>query len=112
MESIDAVLAFVSGFILRFGIPLAITAFCVWLLRTMDRRWQKDAEAKGLVEVRAKNPGCWNQANCTPERRAKCMAYQHKEMPCWQVFRDQNGRLRDSCLTCNIFLEAPMTASP
>lgn len=109
MEGIDAALALISGVILRFGIPVAITALIVWLLRMLDKRWQKDAEEEGLVIIRAKNPGCWNLHNCPAEKRAKCKAYQHPEMPCWQVFRDQNGRLREDCLNCDVFQAAPAT---
>lgn len=103
MEGADAVLALVSGVIIRFGIPVAITALAVWLLRLLDKRWQKDAEAKDLVKVRAKNPGCWNIKNCSEEKRAGCKAYQNSEFPCWQLLRDQEGRLRENCLGCDVF---------
>lgn len=108
MEGFDAVISFVSGVVFRFGIPAIVTTLVVWLLRRLDKRWQKDAQKQGMVQVRAKNPGCWKINECPEENRVKCKAFNNPNMPCWHHFRDQEGRLRESCLGCDVFQKAPV----
>jgi hypothetical protein len=107
MDTVNVVLIFLTGVVLRLAIPIAITLAFIWALRRLDERWQ--AEAKPDTElVQVKNPGCWKINKCTPEMRARCNAYAHPETPCWQYFREQNhGHLQERCLGCKVFKEAP-----
>jgi len=108
MEGFDTLISLVGGVVFRFGIPAIVTTLVVWLLRRLDKRWQKEAKEQGLVQVRAQNPGCWNINNCTEEKRSNCKAYKNPDVPCWHNFRDQDGRLRESCLGCEVFHKAPV----
>lgn len=108
MEGADIILSAAVGIIIRFGIPVSLTALAIFLLRRLDTQWQQDAKSKGLTGVTAKNPGCWNAKNCSEEKRSKCKAYQNKEVPCWHLFRDNEGRLRENCLGCDVFVKAPV----
>jgi hypothetical protein len=54
------------------------------------------------------NTGCWDVKHCTPEQKAKCPAYAHKETPCWQFYRQKNGALREGCIGCDVFKQAPV----
>ncbi len=112
MEWLESAVAVITGLLLRFGIPIAITALVVWVLRNLDTRWQ--AEAK-KVRVRPHSLGadvrqvrCWESRDCPPEKRNSCPAFAHPEEPCWQIFRDDQGRLMETCLTCEVFREAPV----
>jgi hypothetical protein len=106
METITAILAVISGFALRLAIPIAITAFAIYFLRQLDTRWKVEAETQRLVPV-VEKPKCWETRGCTAEMRANCPGYQ-SEQPCWQAFRKENGYLKESCLTCDVFRSAPV----
>lgn len=112
MESVQAVLAVVAGLALRFGIPIALTILAVLWMRHLDARWKKDADEQRIklygTAVPAHNTRCWDVKKCTEAQKAKCTAYAHPELPCWQVFRDGNGALREGCLDCQVFRLAPL----
>ena len=108
METIISLLAVVTGFVLRFGIPIAITIVAIYVLRRLDARWQAEAKTEAQLPV-VEKPQCWKTMNCTPEMRASCPGYQ-SEVPCWQARRAENGYLQDKCLDCNIFIKAPVPA--
>ena len=106
METIISLLAVITGFVLRFGIPIAITVVAIYILRRLDARWQAEAETEVSLPV-VEKPQCWKTMNCTPEMRASCPGYL-SEAPCWQARRKENGYLQDKCLECDIFLKAPI----
>ena len=108
MESFEVIASMVLGVVLRLGIPIVITVFAVWLLRKLDITWRKEAEAEGLIKVTAKNPGCWDFHNCPEEKREECKAYQNPDQPCWHVYRDSGGNLKEQCLSCEVFIHAPV----
>jgi len=104
-----AVVAIIIGLLLRFGIPVGLTAALVWLLKRLDSRWQAEAESNtDLKRSPVVNPGCWKIRACPKSERARCKAYARPEEPCWQVFRVQDGRLADKCLLCQVFRQAPV----
>lgn len=101
------------GIVVRFGLPIAATLLVIWLFQKLDAKWQ--VEARQQLQARmalaaANHVPCWEQHPCTPEQRAACPAYQSNQMPCWQVFRDADGRLREACMECDVFLAAPVPA--
>jgi hypothetical protein len=106
MDTIISIFAVITGFALRFGIPIAITIVAIYVLRRLDARWQAEAEAEALLPV-VEKPHCWKTKNCTPEMRASCPGYL-SEAPCWQARRKENGYLQEKCLECNIFRDAPI----
>jgi hypothetical protein len=111
MEWIESVAIVVVGLLVRFALPIAITLLVIMWLRWLDTRWQKQAidrlqmagQRVGIGGVR-----CWETKGCSPESRASCPAYQNKELPCWQVFREQDGLLREDCFGCDVFRLAPI----
>lgn len=112
MEWLHVALPFAAGLLLRLGIPLFLTLGLAWLLRRLDARWQ--AEARQLVSsgkatpARVLVPRCWLLKDCPPERRRACPAFPESEVPCWQLFRDKQGRMLEMCLSCDVFLRAPV----
>lgn len=104
MNDINSLLAVVIGLVVRFAIPIFITALAVAFLRKLDARWQAEAEN---IPLNVETPKCWEIKNCTPEERAKCEAAS-SNTPCWQVRRLPNGYLREECLDCEVFHKAPV----
>lgn len=105
----DAFSAILIGLILRFGIPIALTAAVILLLRNLDKRWQQEAE--GRIAERASHVPqirCWVLNDCPEERLKHCPAYAQPNIPCWHVFRDGNGRMPEKCLNCEVFRKAPV----
>ena len=99
------------GIVVRFVLPIAATLLVIWFFRKLDAKWQLEAQQQlraRMAMAAANHTPCWEQRQCSAERRETCAAYQSSQMPCWQVFRDTDGRLRESCLECDVFLAAPV----
>lgn len=123
MEPLSELVAVLIGFLVRIAVPVGITALVAWLLRRLDARWQAEAEenarksaASAAASVSPSQNGrgvgeglrCWEIRGCSPERRESCVAYLHPEIPCWQAFRAPTGQLREGCLDCEVFRDAPL----
>jgi hypothetical protein len=104
METFTSILAVMAGFLLRLAIPIAVTALLIFLLRKLDVRWQKEAE---LPMPALPKPECWKIKGCRPEQIAHCTGA-NSPLPCWQAFRLPNGYLREECLLCEVFANAPV----
>ncbi len=110
MDWMDGAVALVLGLVIRLVIPVVITALVVRWLRRLDERWQAEAEtlrSQAAHTTGAKNIGCWEIKGCEAEQLAKCQAYAHPEISCWQVFRDSGGHLQERCLGCEVFRKTP-----
>lgn len=115
MEALPELLAVLFGFLLRLGIPIGMTALLAWLLRRLDARWQREAQARARAApplsihpyLDGRRP-CWEVVGCPAERRQSCPAYLHPELPCWQIFRAPGGQLQETCLSCPVFRGAPL----
>jgi hypothetical protein len=106
METITAILAVITGIVLRLAIPICITAIAIYFLQRLDTRWQTEAEEQLLLPV-VEKAKCWEINNCSAEMRATCAGYQ-SEQPCWQTLREENGYLQERCLGCDVFKKAPI----
>ena len=111
METAQGFLLAIAWVFLRFGLPIIITSLIILLLSQIDSNWKQEALSR-----RKKNFNlnviplmkCWVFNDCPPEKRANCPAYQEKYLPCWQIFRDDNDNLKESCLDCPVFRNAPI----
>lgn len=103
----NALLAILAGFVVRLLLPITVTVLIVYLLSKLDERWQ--AEAERQASFPAVTVECWKIKNCPPEQYKECPAYSSHQ-PCWQVHRLHNGYLREECLTCIVFRDAPIPA--
>ena len=104
MENFVSILYILAGFLVRLAVPIAATILVVFILRKLDQRWQTEA---GLQPVSIEKPECWKVKGCSPEQMKNCPAHQ-SSLPCWQVNRLPNGYLNEECLSCPVFIEAPM----
>ncbi len=112
--------AVIAGmFILRLGVPLAITVGIGYLLLRLDAKWQAEAwaewessqleqeeqaqQAAGrATSLVAKQP-CWELKECSQAVRNQCPAFKQPNVPCWLVRRRAEGRLPAACYDCELF---------
>jgi hypothetical protein len=106
MEWLNTILVALFGLLLRLAIPIAITLLAVYILRKVDERWQEEA-AQVPPAVAVQKVPCWDIKNCPAEQRSNCPSPTSVE-PCWQVHRLPNGYLREECLNCQVFHQAPI----
>jgi hypothetical protein len=106
MEWFNSILAVLTGLTLRLAIPIAITLLAVYILHKVDVRWQEEA-ASLPAPLAVEKLRCWDIHNCTIEQRNKCTSPNSAE-PCWQAHRLSNGYLREECLNCQVFHQAPI----
>ncbi len=107
-------IAFLIGVLLRFAVPIVLTVVAVWFFRKLDKRWQAEAAERVRLQMAmmaARRTPCWEQKQCVAEKRATCPAYAEKGVPCWQIFRAQDGNLKPACLNCSVFQDAPLAAN-
>ncbi|NCF68199.1 MAG: hypothetical protein GWP61_19725 [Chloroflexi bacterium] len=101
------VAAILIGILIRFAIPIALTALIALFLKWLDRRWQAEAEADAAesaqraASVAQERQPCWEIHNCPPKMRKDCKAYLQPDTPCWEIFRT-NGQLKPACKTCKV----------
>jgi len=102
-----SILVLLTGLFVRLIVPLAITAVIVVLLGRLDARWQAEAEKERLMLVKDELP-CWKEQGLSmDEIRLRAVS---DNQPCWQTHRLANGYLREACLECEVFLDAPLPA--
>jgi hypothetical protein len=112
MNELSVVLTLIAGILLRFGIPIGITALLVYALRQLDQKWQREVELasqSALVQVSLFDQiRCWATNECSQEKRNTCTAFLERGRPCWQVHRNASGEMLSKCLICPVFQGAPV----
>ena len=103
----DVAITVVLGFLLRLGVPVAVTALILGLLYLLDKRWQREALTLPVVPTGKR---CWEVKGCTEDAKKNCPAAAQPDIPCWHVFRSRDGVMKDICLDCKVFRRAPLPA--
>lgn len=107
-ELIDG-LFFAVLFLLRLGLPLALTLLVGrWLEKKLQPRTAQDRSrlrppSRSPHSVRAQPLHCWELAHCPPLVRAHCAAYRHPELPCWLALQVEGRPVRPECFTCGLY---------
>lgn len=104
METTTSFLTILAGVFLRLAVPIAGTAILIHFLRKLDVRWQTEAQLQPLP---VQNPECWKIKGCSAQDQKICLA-KSSSLPCWQLYRLPNGYLREECLSCKVFIDAPI----
>lgn len=121
MDVLIETIALITLFILRLGVPIAITVAIVGGLRWLDRRWQAEADAQrsshavaagqlapaAVVSALAAEQPCWKIKQCPPEKRAQCTACALTDIPCWMARLRADGKLPARCYGCALFRTRP-----
>jgi hypothetical protein len=111
METLEGLLISIFWFVLRFGIPILVTAALMMILARMDSRWREQAaeiRAKAVEDGIVPVVKCWLFNGCPDDKLVDCPAYQNQGKPCWQHFRTKDGCLKQECLSCRVFRGAPV----
>jgi len=106
METITSLLAILTGFLLRLAIPMAGTGILIYFLRKLDAHWQAEAQ---LPPMPVQKIECWKIKGCSPAQQKNCIAAS-SPLPCWQVSRQPSGYLQEECISCKVFIDAPVPA--
>lgn len=106
METLTFTLAIVTGLLLRLALPILGTSLLIFLLRKLDAHWLAEAEQP---QLRAEKLECWKVKGCSDDQRKTCRAAS-SALPCWQVYRMPNGYLQEKCISCDVFVNAPIPA--
>ena len=105
MNANYSLIAILLGLVLRLALPVAITVVPIYFLQRLDTHWQEEAEAE-LERTIVDKVQCWELKGCSSDSLAACPA-PASSLPCWQAKRLPNGYLREECLSCVIFRDAP-----
>jgi hypothetical protein len=117
MDGIGDVLVIAGMFILRLGVPLAITLAVGYALLRLDAKWQAEAwaewesgqleeqaaQAAGGATSLAAKQACWELKGCGQAVRDQCPAFKRPSIPCWLARRRAEGRLPAACYDCGLF---------
>jgi hypothetical protein len=106
METLTSFFAILIGLLLRLAIPIAGTVILVYFLRKLDAHWQAEAQ---LPHPSIQKAECWKIKGCSSAHRKDCPAAS-SALPCWQVYRKPNGYLQEQCISCEVFIDAPLPA--
>ena len=93
------------GLSVRILLPVSVTLVAIFLLRRLDRHWKR--EALSLPVINRSSKPCWAVKGCSPAERKACPAAASPDTPCWQIFRTKDGVMKEDCLTCDVFRQAP-----
>jgi hypothetical protein len=105
MDTFSSIFAVLFGVVLRLLVPIGATALVVYGLRKLDARWQEEAKQELKTLVIDEMP-CLKMQGISVEQmklRASLSA-----QPCWQVQRSHSGHLSEACLSCEVFIDAPV----
>jgi hypothetical protein len=102
-------------FILRLGVPLALTLAVGYGLRRLDAKWEAEARAQleqeevpvELKALKTTEKPCWELKGCDEASRAQCPACKSWDIPCWVARLRAAGRLPAECHNCELFSLSP-----
>lgn len=113
----EAIVVTIGMFVLRLGIPLAITIAIGYWLRHLDAKWEAEAiqyreldEAPSeLKALKVEGQPCWEMKGCSESARAQCPACKFLDIPCWAARLRATGQLPLECHNCARFAPSPAT---
>ncbi|MCL5951988.1 MAG: hypothetical protein M1132_09755 [Chloroflexi bacterium] len=97
------------GFLVRIGIPIAITlALGYWLESKLSPAVEKDEQVE-LKRPASRGPKvvnyphCWELRHWDWARCAGCAACRHPDLPCWLALQVEGEKVREDCFTCALY---------
>lgn len=111
----EAIVVTAGMFILRLGIPLAITLAIGYWLRGLDAKWEAEAVQEWeqeqipaeLKALKTQDQPCWEEKGCDEAHRAQCPACKLLDIPCWVARLRATGQLPMECHDCPRFVPSP-----
>jgi hypothetical protein len=113
MDEFTQALIIIGLFLLRLGVPIAITAAVAYLFHRLDLRWERQAGTQPMLDAAhqlaaAADRPCWEEKGCAKEQMAKCPACKFTDIPCWLARLKVEGRLPAGCANCGRFAPVPV----
>lgn len=110
-EIVGETIGLMIMFIIRIGIPIAITyAIGRWLEKRLappEASEEKQAPAQQAPQYTRRGKiiriHCWDVKHCEPAQRAQCAALKHPDLPCWLALQAEGGTIREQCFTCAFY---------
>jgi hypothetical protein len=110
-------IAIFGMFVLRLGVPLAITLAVGYWLRRLDAKWQAEAQARWKANqaqreakiepqtelVKVIQGPCWVLKGCPETVYPQCPAYHHSDIPCWLAWFQAERAIPARCYRCTLF---------
>ena len=94
-----------AGILIRIVLPLFLMVGLVFLLRSLDTRWQREALYQQKLAAEDSSEHALDLKDCAIEGLANKFSVKSSE-PCWQTFRKSSGYLHEECLQCKVFRAA------
>jgi hypothetical protein len=112
LDGLNQALIIIGLFLLRLGVPVAITAAVAYFFHWLDARWQREAEAlpqavAAPLAAVAQKP-CWEEKGCSEQKRAGCPACKYTDIPCWLARLKVENQLPAACHNCSRFATVPV----
>ncbi len=109
MQTLNDILSVLGLFVLRIGIPLAITlGIGYWLEKRL--RPPVTEPTHNIQPILGQAQHCWEIKGCAPEAIQKCPAFIRQDLPCWLANQVATGSLKPGCATCGQFKPVQVTA--
>lgn len=89
MEWLTDTAVMIGMFVLRLGVPLAVTLAIAWALKRLDARWRREAELR--------------LASLAQAVAAQCQYAGQTNPICWVARRQAEGALAAECRSCSQF---------
>ncbi len=107
IETIIEWVGLTGMFILRLGIPIALT---IWVGRWLEKKMrpqEESGERKQEMERRVAGNviylHCWDFKHCDSTKRAQCAAIKHPDLPCWLALQAEGNQVRQECHACALY---------
>ncbi len=109
-EEMVETIVVIGMFLLRIGVPVAITlALGYWLEKKLRPEEQKSDKIVNIETARRARSSkiiqlhCWDVRHCESTQRAQCAAYQHPELPCWLALQVAGDKVHEQCFSCALY---------
>ncbi len=105
-QVIAEVFGVLEMFVVRIGLPLAITfGIGIWAERKFRLSAQMEEAARlaqAALDRRSKiiPMKCWAIKGCND---LGCPAFRHPELPCWEATQVAKNTVREECLACKLY---------
>jgi hypothetical protein len=116
-ETLIELIGLVMMFVLRIGVPIALTYF---VGRWLEKKFRPVEESNNIIRIneitRRASSGkiirmhCWDIKRCDAAKRAQCAAFQRPDLPCWLALQVSGHSLHEECFTCAFYKPQTMAA--
>ena len=98
----DDLIRTLTGFFVRFGFPIGLTTFLVWLLKRLDCQWLEESRTlHNRTDLRQSRLHWLSRSWIRPMEG--CRFFEQWVDPCWEMRVAVEGDLPEACLRCVVY---------